>query len=85
MRSTGFRRKSTIVPILIVALVGVFALVGALSDAHKTKATAVSAPAPPARARPPPNRAPRSSLAGPSTTPQRRLPARAPTLPAPRR
>jgi hypothetical protein len=46
MRSTGFRRKSTIVPILIVALVGVFALVGALSDAHKSKVAGSSAPAP---------------------------------------
>jgi hypothetical protein len=46
MRSSGFRRKSIIVPILIVALVGVFALVGALSDAHKSKVGGSSAPAP---------------------------------------
>ncbi len=45
MRSIGFRRKSIIVPVLIVALVGVFALVGALSDAHKSRVPQSGAPA----------------------------------------
>ncbi len=45
MRSIGFRRKSIIVPVLIVALVGVFALVGALSDARKSRVPQSGAPA----------------------------------------